>query len=76
VVAATWLISASRVSAMARRVDGRRRGFSTLRAGLSFALISPSSAARRYRQRSAEIRFSAALCPPRLLRRCTAFALK
>ena len=35
VVAATWLISASRVSGTARRVDGSRRGLATLRAGLS-----------------------------------------
>lgn len=36
VVAATGLISAGRVSATARRVDGRRRDLSTLRAGLFF----------------------------------------
>jgi hypothetical protein len=41
VVAATRLISASRVSAAARRVGGRRRGLSTLRAGLS---LSPMTA--------------------------------
>ena len=37
VVAAAWLISASRVSGTARRVDGRRRGLATFRAGLSAA---------------------------------------
>ena len=74
VVAATWLISASRVSATARRVEGRRRGLATLRAGLSLSLISPSSSACRYRQRSAAMRFSAALRPPRALRRGTTFA--
>ena len=35
VVAAIWLIPASRVSLTARRVDGRRRGLATFRAGLS-----------------------------------------
>ena len=45
VVAATWLISASRVSFTARRVDGRRRGLATLRAGLSRSSIRPSSSA-------------------------------
>ena len=34
VVAAAWLISARRLSATARRVQGRRRGFSTFRAGV------------------------------------------
>ena len=44
--AAENLISASRVSATARRVDGRRRGLPTLRAGLSRSLMNPSSSAR------------------------------
>jgi hypothetical protein len=35
VLAATWLISARRVSGTARRVLGSRRGVATLRAGLS-----------------------------------------
>ena len=71
-LAATWLISASRVSATARRVDGRRRGLPTFRAGLSLSPISPSSSACRYRQRSAAMRFSAAPRPPRALQRGTA----
>ena len=52
-----------------RRVDGRRRRLAALRAGLSASLISPSSAARAYRQHSAAMRCSAALRPPRALRR-------
>lgn len=47
VVAAIWLISASRLSATARRVEGRRRGLDTLRAGLSAGLIRPSCSACR-----------------------------
>ncbi len=43
VVAAAWLISARRASGTARRVEGRRRGLSTLRAGLPAAVIRPSS---------------------------------
>ena len=50
---------------------GRRRGLATLRAGLSASAISPSSTARWYRQRSAATRCSAALRPPRALRRAT-----
>ncbi|ROS32145.1 hypothetical protein EDD35_7902 [Amycolatopsis thermoflava] len=47
VVAAMWLISARRVSATARRAEGRRRGLTTLLAGLSPGLMSPSSSAWR-----------------------------
>jgi hypothetical protein len=42
---AAWLISARRVPATARRVEGRRRGFRTFRAGLSAGSIRPSSSA-------------------------------
>ena len=75
VVAAISLISASRASGSARRVVGRRRGLATFRAGLSASAISPSSTARRYRQRSAATRCSSALRPPRALRRATTWVL-
>ena len=75
VVAAAWQISASRSSVTARRVDGRRRGLSTFRAGLSPGVISPSSSACLYRQRSAATRCSVALRPPRALRRATTWVL-
>ncbi|HEV3293397.1 MAG TPA: hypothetical protein VG123_30835, partial [Streptosporangiaceae bacterium] len=52
-----------------------RRGLATLRAGSSASLISPSSTARRYRQRSAATRCSSALRPPRALRRATTWVL-
>jgi hypothetical protein len=62
-----------------RRPRGRRYGLvfvlAVAAACTPFFSISPSSTARLYRQRSAEIRFSAACVPPRLLRRGTAFAL-
>ena len=48
----------------------------TLRAGSSASLgSSPSSTARRYRQRSAATRCSCALRPPRAFRRATTFVL-
>ena len=75
VLAAAWLICSSRSSGSARRVDGSRRGLATLRAGLFAALISPSSTARWYRQRSAATTCSSALRPPRELRRTTILAL-
>ncbi|WP_165942532.1 hypothetical protein [Micromonospora sp. KC721] len=45
VLAATALISASRTSATARRVLGKRRGFATFNAGLSDAAMKPSATA-------------------------------
>jgi hypothetical protein len=74
VVAAAWLISASRLSATALRVEGRRRGFSTFRAGLSAGSIRLSSSACLYMQRRAAMRCSAALRPPREFRRGTTVA--
>jgi len=60
VAAATALTSASLVSGSARRVVGRRRGLATFSAGLSASAISPSSAARLYRQRRHEMLLGAA----------------
>jgi hypothetical protein len=74
VAAAVLLISARRLSAMAQRVEGRRRGFATFRAGLSAGLIRPSSSACLYMQRSAPMRCSAALRPPREFLRGTTFS--
>jgi hypothetical protein len=51
------------VSVCGRRISASSSGSSPVVAATSFSLISPSSAARRYRQRRAEIRFSAALRP-------------
>ncbi len=47
--AAAWQISASGSSVTARRVEGRRRGLSTFRAGFSPGVMSPSSSACLYR---------------------------